>query len=200
MSQHGDSNVESTILRAESVAAWREGEHFLEQAKREAAEVLKQANADAQRIREQARKEGFDEGRKAGMEDAGRLAVQLVVERDAYLKSLTSRLVKVLDASVRKILGELNDIALIEGAARTAIQSLRHSGRVTLRVPAATVDVLKESVGFSDMHHVCVVGDDALQGDACLLETSQGTIELSAHAQWERIFQGMSEVKGRADD
>lgn len=196
MSIQRKPEIEIPILRAESVAAWREGEQFLERAKRDAAVTMQQAAIDAQQVQDQARQQGYDDGRQAGLEDAARLALEITRARDDYLQCLTPQLIQVVDAAVRKILGSLDDIDLIERVAANAMQGLREPLKVTLRVPPGFADALRERGALADKYKICLVEDGILQGSMCFMETPLGTIELSAQTQWERIFRTVSPAEG----
>ena len=183
---------DATILRADSVAAWREGERHLEQATQDVAALKKQAQEDAVRERERGWQAGFDEGRQAGLEEAAQLALQLTAEHDAYLDGLTSQLASAIDASVRKILAGLDDAELIAAVARKAIEDMQALNTITLRVPPAMVNALQVKQLCFKGKPLSVRADDALHDDICYLDTPLGTVELTAQTQWARIFRTMS--------
>ncbi len=198
MSPPREPNQAPPILRAQSVSAWREGERFLEQARHDAEALHRQAQQDAQEAREQARQQGYEQGRQEGLEDAARLALQMTAQRDAQLHSLAPRLVEAIDASVRKILGAIAPAELIEGVAREAMQAMHGTSQVTLRVPPGMADQLNERSACLERRRVIVVEDDALRNSMCFLETPMGIIELSPHAQWDRLLQAMHDAAGKA--
>lgn len=187
-----NANAGELIVRAESVAAWRDGEQFLEQAKKDAAAMKMQSTEDARAAREKAWQQGFEQGRQAGLEDAAKLALQITAERDAYLNSLTLRLMQSIDACMKKILADMDDAQLIAGVARKAIEDLRKIDKVTLRVPPGMASVIEKLVSLPGAKKINVKEDDTLQDSLCYLETPLGVIQLSAQTQWERIFRVMS--------
>ena len=178
----------ATILRADSVAAWREGERYLEQATLDAATLRQQAQEEAVRERERGWQAGFDEGRQAGLEDAARLALQFTAEHDAYLDGLTPQLASAIDLSVRKILAGLNDAELITGVARKAIEEMQALNTISLRVPSAMVIALKDKQLRFKGKPWPIRADDTLHEARCYLDTPLGTVQLTAQTQWERIF------------
>ena len=190
MSRQVYTNTGATILRAESISAWHNGEKFLENAKIQAAEIEKQALEEARKAWQQ----GYEEGRQAGLEDAARLALKITAERDDYLNSLTSRLAQTIDASVRKILGEIEDSELITAVARNAIKEMREFQKVFLRVPLGMAGELEKREVFSRGTNIILQEDDTLQGSMCCLDTPLGIIELGAHTQWELIFKSISAI------
>ena len=192
MSNTGTPHNDATILRADSVAAWREGERHLEQATQDVAALKKQAQEDAVRERERGWQAGFDEGRQAGLEEAAQLALQLTAEHDAYLDGLTLQLASAIDASVRKILAGLDDAELIAAVARKAIEDMQALNTITLRVPPAMVNALQVKQLCFKGKPLSVRADDALHDDICYLDTPLGTVELTAQTQWARIFRTMS--------
>lgn len=179
------------IVRAESLAAWRDGERHLEQARQEAETLRQAARTQADALLAQARQAGYDEGRRAAMNEAAELALRLAAERESYLRDLEPRLVRVIDAAVRKILDGLEDADLVAGAARKAVGELRESGRFTLRAAPG----MTERVGEHAMQRLAGVltlrEDETLRGSQCFLETATGIIELTPHAQWEHILKAL---------
>lgn len=182
---------DALIVRAESLAAWREGERFLEQARQEADMIRSEALAQAETLREQAWHEGYESGQRAAMDEAAELALRISAERESYKTELEPHLVRVIDTALRKILDGIPDQDLVMFAARKAIGELRESGRFTLRVAPGMAAILGEEA----MHHlaraVVLRADDSLQESQCFLETPAGIIELTPHAQWERILKAL---------
>src|SRR5690606_20858807 len=73
---------DALIVRAESLAAWREGERFLEQARQQAQTIRSEALVQADVLREQARREGYEDGRRDAMDEAAGLALEIAAERE----------------------------------------------------------------------------------------------------------------------
>jgi len=192
MSNTETPRKDATILRADSVAAWRDGERHLEQATQDVAALRKQAQEDAVRERERGWQAGFDEGRQAGLEDAAQLALQFTAEHDAYLNGLTTQLASAIDVSVRKILAGLDDAELIAAVARKAIEDMQALNTVTLRVSPAMVSTLQEKQLHFNGKHLPIRADDALQDAMCYLDTPLGTVQLTAQTQWSRIFRTLN--------
>lgn len=199
MSNTDLSHKDATILRADSVAAWREGERHLEQATQDVAALKKQAQEDAIRERERGWQAGFDEGHQAGLEEAARLALQLTAEHDTYLNGLTSQLASAIDASVKKILAGMDDAELITAVARKAIEDMQALNTITLRVPPAMVDALQSKQLCFKGKPLPVRADDALLDDMCYMDTPLGTVQLTAQTQWARIFSTLSPAQEVTD-
>lgn len=187
---------DALIVRAESLAAWREGERFLEQARQEANAIRSEAIAQAQALREQAWHEGYENGQRAAMDEAAELALRISAERESYKAELEPHLVRVIDTALRKILDSMPDQDLVMFAARKAIGELRESGRFTLRVAPRMAAILGEEVTHHLARLVVLREDDSLQESQCFLETPSGIIELTPHVQWERILKALPRTGG----
>lgn len=183
--------VDTPILRAESLAAWREGEQFLVHARRQADGMRTQAEAAAQALREQAWQQGYEEGKQAGNEEAAALVFRIAEEREAYLHGLESRLAHVIDFAVKKILDSFDHQVLVTHVTLLAMRALRGPGSYTLRVSPGMASKLDASGALSSIRGVTLCESDALQDDQCWLDTPAGTIALTAHEQWDRIFKAM---------
>ncbi|MFA1602644.1 type III secretion system stator protein SctL [Alcaligenes faecalis] len=179
---------DALIIRAESLAAWQEGERFLEQARQQAQAIQKEAHEQADHLREQARQEGYETGRRAAMEEAAELTLRLAQERERYVDELEPRLVQLIDTAFRKILDGMADAELVERATHRAVGDLRESGRFTLRLAPGALEALSEDAMARLARVVVWQEDDKLRQSQCFLETPAGIIELTPHAQWDRIL------------
>ena len=123
-----------------------------------------------------------------------RLAAVFAQQREQYLAAVEPEVVKLALAVAARILRReaQMDPLLLTGAVRVALGQLASSTSVRLRVPAAELDIWKESVALLPNLPVkpqVIPGEGMRLGD-CLVETEIGSVDLGVRAQLSEIERG----------
>lgn len=119
-------------------------------------------------------------------------------DRESYFERAEAQVVALSLAIARKILHREAQIdpLLLAGLVRLALEKVSTGGPVRLRVPPAAVGRWREILdGQVDLRpQPEVVGDGALNGAQCVLETEVGSAELSVETQLEEIEKGFLDL------
>jgi flagellar assembly protein FliH len=121
-------------------------------------------------------------------------------ERDRYLQQVEREVVELALAVAARILRReaQMDPLLLTGAVRVALGQLSGSTEVQVRVPAADLDLWKETLAVLPNLHlkpVVVAGEGMRLGD-CLIETELGSVDLGIRAQLGEIERGFFDRAG----
>ncbi|MEM7042316.1 MAG: type III secretion system stator protein SctL [Pseudomonadota bacterium] len=179
------------VVRADEIKAWRTGEDYLKAAEREAERL----RADAIEAFEQAKKAGFEEGRKEGAEAAARLLAETTRRADRHLAEADQQVVDLALAVVRQVLGEFDTGRLVSNAVRHALSRQRQSQHLTLHVAPDLVEALRTEIDAAFepglRHLITVEPDPRLEQDQCRLASEVGFVDLGIKAQLNAIHRGL---------
>ncbi|MEZ5932783.1 MAG: type III secretion system stator protein SctL [Alphaproteobacteria bacterium] len=189
------------VVPAKEIAAWETGRAYMRAASRE-AERLKEEAVDAY---EDARRRGFEEGRKEGAEAAARLLAETTVLADRRLAEADREIVDLALAVVRRVLGELDVGQATRHAVRHALSRQRQDQHLTLYVAPDMVDDLRADVDAlfdSAVRHLITVEPDArLDRADCRLASEVGFVDLGIEAQLNALHKGLADgLKRQAHD
>ena len=176
------------ILSPAEAQHWTEGYAFLEQARQQAAQLLE---GTAQTV-EQARAEGFAQGREEGAAAAAALLLEVHGQVDRYLSGLEGQLAALALDAVRHMLEDQSHEALLAGLVRKALPTFRDENRLTLRVAPEHHLAVHELL--SDDPRIDVLKDATLGPRQALLSSPAAVIDLSLDAQ----LQGLRNALGLA--
>lgn len=173
---------------------------------REAEDILAEARLEADRIRADAAREsaervaaGHAEGIRMGRDEASAYMLATVEKGKAYLLENESRVVALVLAVLKKILGDMDEKDLVVRMVRSAMAVVSRQSHVKVVVAPDKVDVVKEKLigilrPYPAVTSVEVVGDPALSGERCVLETRAGRVESSLEAQMKTIIKALTDT------
>jgi flagellar assembly protein FliH len=164
---------------------------------------------------ESGRLRGFEDGRAAEREAAAALAKTLETrwieqsarlvagfdaQRTQYFETVEPEVVKLSLAVAARILRRESqmDPLLLSGAVRVALGQLSSATQVRLRVPAADVDLWRETIAH--LPNLCVkpaiVADDEMSLGECALESEFGSADLGIASHLAEIERGFFDRTG----
>lgn len=176
------SRPAARILRADEAALWTEGFAFLQAAKDQAEQI----RADSDQWLQAARAEGFESARQAGAEQAAQLLVQTQSQVQHYLSSLETSLADLALGIVREVLGELDNADRVVRCTRQALSAFRQDQALTLWVPPAEVDALRQRLKLEGVA-LAVAADEQLGAGQARLSSPAGSVELGLEAQLQTL-------------
>jgi flagellar biosynthesis/type III secretory pathway protein FliH len=179
-----------------------------------ASRTREQTAEEMQRL-EAERARGRDEGRQLEREaqvavrkaeeierkrQLAKLVEGFALERDRYLKTVESEVVKLALAVAARILRReaQMDPLLLSGAVRVALGQVAGSTEVMLRVPATQVELWQESVALIPNLQVkptVMPGEGMRLGD-CVIECKVGSVDLGVRSQLGEIERGFFDRAG----
>ena len=174
---------------------------------RSAEEIPRALEAERARGREEGRhaeREAQSAARTAEQAERKRQLARLVegfaLERDRYLEAVEREVVKLALAVAARILRReaQMDPLLLSGAVRVALGQLAGSTQVVLRVPAAEVELWKESIALIPNLPVkpAILAAEGMRLGDCVIESKLGTVDLGVRSQLGEIERGFFDSAG----
>jgi type III secretion protein L len=189
------------VLKASDYLALREAEGILAEARLEAERIRAEASRDAaERVAA-----GHAEGLALGREEAAAYLLGTVEKGKAYLLENEARVVALVLAVLKKILGDMDEKDLVVRMVRSAMAVVSRQSNVKIVVAPDKVEVVKANLAgilrpYPAVTAVEVAGDPALKGERCILETRAGRVESSLEAQMKTVIKALTDTApGRKD-
>ncbi len=168
---------------------------------------------ETKRSFEAGREQGLREGRNAERESlsaeicpeqklrselAARLAEDFQAECNRYFEAVEQEVVKLALAIAARILRREAQVdpLLLTGAVRVALGQLSGATQVRLRVPAADLELWKDTIAHLPklaLRPAVVAGEDLEPGE-CWMENELGSVDLGIRAQLEEIERGFFDL------
>ncbi len=159
-------------------------DRILEAARQEAQEIALKAQ-DAYQQRYEA---GYQDGVEAGRMEHAEKVMETVLASVEFIEKIESTVVDVVNQSVRKIIGELDDAERIQRIVGTALNNVRGQLKVTVRVaPADEPTVMKAFASMTSGSYLNVVADPHLKQGSCILESELGVVDASLETQLKAL-------------
>ena len=185
------------VVPKQEIEAWQTGQAYLEAAKREA----KRLRIESVKAYDQAKADGFQEGRKGGAEATARLLAETAIRADRHLAEADGEIVDLAIAVVRQVLGEFDEGQLVRNAVRHALSRQRQDQHLTLHVAPDMVTALRADVDDQfepGMRHLITVEPDPRLGSGqCRLASEVGFVDLDIDAQLKAIHRGLADGLAR---
>ena len=105
-----------------------------------------------------------------------------------FIESSENTVVSVVNQSVRKIIGELDEETRIRKIVGTALNTVRGQQKVTVRVsPVDEPAVSKSLAAMTSGAFLNVVADTRLGAGSCILESELGVVDASLETQLKAL-------------
>ena len=176
-----------------------------------ARELLERAQAESDRLREAAQ-QAFEqkqvEGQRRGFEEGARSMATRMLQWDheiqGYLGQLEQQTIGIVLNAVRMIIGEFDDQTVVRRIVAGLIEDFKKETGLVLRVAnsqfAETQRFVNEVVQESGQNlDLTVVGDEKLEGPACILETQTGLVDASVETQLQAFEESMQQALNKRD-
>ena len=172
------------VLKAADVDTLHDAASLIAAAKAHAAEIEKKAEA----VYEERFQQGYEDGVEAGKMENAEKMMETVLAAVEFIESIENTVVSVVNQSIRKIIGELDDETRIKRIVGTALNTVRGQQRVTVRVnPAEEPTVSKALAAMTSGSYLTVVADPRLGPDSCILESELGVVDASLETQLKAL-------------
>jgi type III secretion protein L len=200
------SQQQSDILNA----AHQQAEEMLGQAQEQAQAMLDDAQAQAQAMLdemaahvEQAKREGYDEGRRRNSIEWAERQTRQTQSRGQALQNMHEKLAAIVTSAVERIVHTEPRDALYQRALRSVQTLTRGASQLTLRVGPADYEAAAKAV--SDIKGLAANGvqlevavDPALKNGSCIFESELGILDASLETQLEGLRNAMGRAVHRA--
>ena len=176
------------LIKAAELGQLFEASSLLDAARAKAAEMEK-ASMEAY---EEKRLEGYRDGLEEGKLEHAEKMMETILSSVEFIEGIESTLVNVVNQSIRKIIGEMDDKERIVAIVRNALNVVRGQQKVTVRVsPADEEAVLKAMAAMtsssSGSSFLTVIADARLEKDSCILESELGVVDASLSTQLKAL-------------
>ncbi len=186
---------ESSGCPAEAIA---EEERLAEETKRSFESGREQGLREGRNAEREARSAETCPDQKLTSELATRLAEDFQAERNRYFEAVEQEVVKLALAIAARILRRETqaDPLLLTGAVRVALGQLSGATQVRLRVPAADLELWKDTMAHLPKLAVrpAVVAGEDLEPGECRMENELGSVDLGIRAQLGEIEHGFFDL------
>ena len=175
------------IVKAAELGQLFEASALLDAARQKAADMERAAlEAD-----EEKKREGYADGLEEGKLEHAEKMMETIISSVEFIEGIESTLVNVVNQSIRKIIGEMEDKERIVAIVRNALSVVRGQQKVTVRVaPADEAAVLEAMAGMTaggGNSFMTVIADARLERDSCILESELGVVDASLSTQLKAL-------------
>ena len=171
------------IVKAAELGQLYEASALLDAARQKAAD-MERAALEAY---EEKKREGYADGLEEGKMEHAEKMMETIISSVEFIEGIESTLVNVVNQSIRKIIGEMEDKERIVAIVRNALNVVRGQQKVTVRVaPADEAAVLEAMAGMTaggGNSFMTVIADARLERDSCILESELGVVDASLSTQ-----------------
>lgn len=183
------------VLKAGDYSRMVLAERVLEEARRQAAGILKAAEKRAAEVREA----GYADGMRLAKETSSRYMLGIVHKSREYLSENEDKVIALVIAVLRKIIGQMDGQEVVVRMVRTAMAVVSRQSQVTVMVAPDKVEAVKARLRdilqpYPRVTEVVVAGDPKLTGEHCVLETRVGRVEASLESQLQSITGALADV------
>jgi|GEM_PF-1611410 len=119
-------------------------------------------------------------------------------DRKRFIADAETQVVRLAMAIARKILAReaASDPMHLSAIVKAALARIHDSSASTLRVSPVQLEAW-QSLFFESEPHLQITGDERLQGDAVVLETTVGHVDFGIRAQMEEVERGLEDLMQR---
>lgn len=168
------------VLKANEVAELREASDIIAAAQKEAEDIRRKAEVAYQERYEAGYADGVEFGK---MENAEKM-METVLASVEFIENIENTVVSVVNQSIRKIIGDIDDETRIRLIVSTALNNVRGQQKVTVRVsPKDEPVVSKALAAMTSGSYLTVVADTRLAPESCILESDLGVVDASLKTQ-----------------
>lgn len=183
------------ILKAADYLRLLEAEGILLEARREAEAILAAARAEAEACRSSA----YAEGLRQGKDESAAHMLQVLEQGRTYLQENEARVVTLVLAVLKKVLGDMDNREVVVRMVRTAMALVSRQSQVKVLVAPGMVEAVKAELAailapYPNVTTVEVAGDPTLTVGKCVLETRAGRVESSLEAQIRTIARTLTDT------
>ncbi len=168
-------------------------------------EAAREAEARAADIFEEARRNGYEAGREEAAAEAIEMIARLRVDTERWTRSVENDVIDLVMRAVSKVIGEVDDLELVQRVSVAALSELRDVGRVTLHVAPKDHAAVREHLAilqqaFPSVAIADVVPDPEVGQGGAILKSPIGSIDARLSTQLEALRRALSAAFAPLDD
>ncbi|GEM_PF-2244495 len=180
------------IVKAAALADFVEAGRILDEARFRAVEIVSGAKKEF----EAQKAAGYEDGIRTGKESLSRYMLEVVSKSRQYLEDNEERVVILVLAALKKILGELDGQEMAVRMVRNALNVVGKQAQVSIMVAPENLQAVESRIQaliqpYPRIKSFEVRADSSLEGSRCVLETKVGRVEASLESQIEALSRAM---------
>lgn len=202
--------VKPLIIRASELEQWHARERMLSDAEEQARIILEKARQEADALQESSRNQariayekGYDSGRSDGEVEAAKQLSQTSARLQNYLDGLESRVADMCLSVVHHIMGEFNEIDILQKCIQQALKDFQNTTSVTVRVAPEYVVAIRNGIREAKSAMLTlpnIEGDAALSPEQCLLVSMDTIVEIGPYAQLAVLGTALGSSQEQSDE
>ena len=183
------------VIKAAEYARIIEAEGLVAEAQARAKAIVASAErraADRERL-------GYSEGHRRGKDAISKYMMGVISKSRDYLQENEDRVVALVIATLKKILGDMDDRDMVVNMVRSAMAVVSRQNQVVVLVSPDRVELVEKHMKqilqpYPGIKSVEVVGDPKVMPANCILETKMGRVEASLDSQLDAINSALSDL------
>ncbi|GLS24696.1 type III secretion system stator protein SctL [Marinibactrum halimedae] len=188
-------DASTKIVKRSEYQYFLEGEAIVAEAKEKAKQIVK----DAEREKQKACEEGYRKGFEAVQSEQAEIVLTTLKQAQKFLESRADNIANLVIEVSRKLLGEMEQEALVLKLVEQALNTQYNVQKVILRVAPQQYSVFSERVKairsqYSGINQLDVKEDDRVNVGSCLMETPMGILTIDLESQLNAIERSLSGV------
>ena len=191
------------IVSRQMLAALDDAGLVLEEARRLSRETVEEAREEARRIRDDARREGFEQGKA----EATQIICQARRRREAMLKALERDIIDLAVEAAALLVSRARELdpAVVAEVYGNALARLPSAGRIRLRVSPLDFETARTllaggALGAAAGGAIEVERDGAVAEGGCIVESDAGKVDARLETQLEAIRSGLTNELETGDE
>lgn len=193
-----DSIEQGGVIKGDLFAASEKARDIVLRAQQQADEILRRATAE----REKEKQGGYNDGYQEGLAQVTELLAKARVDYDQMIQNARQDMLNLAFRIAEKIIGKKleMDQTIIIDIAKQALQTVRQSKQITIRVNPDDAKLMREQQdAMADaMGHgriIDIAEDVKIARGGCIIESEFGTVEAQLQTQLERLKKVLTERK-----
>jgi type III secretion protein L len=186
------------IIRGEVYSASAKAREILRKAQQEAEEIIRKVTQES----DQQRQNGYQAGYQEGLAQATEVLLRARGDYEQLLKNANRDLMDLAFKIAEKIIGKQLQIdkTTIQSIVSQAMQGIRQSKQITIRVNPADAKALKENEEellekLAGQRTLDFVEDKKVQPGGCIIESEIGIVDAQLQTQLERLRKVLIQAK-----
>ncbi|MGI9228490.1 MAG: type III secretion system stator protein SctL [Gammaproteobacteria bacterium] len=165
----------------------------------ETGKALDAIEEEAKRLYEQVREQAQAKGEEQAQQIQNKQLLDTTAGIIKHLETVEQKLVDVVTETVKKMVGDTENIQLVSGMIQKALQHVRNEEHITLRVSPDQVKEIQEQLkeitkNYTNIGQIEVVATPKLAAGTCRLETNVGTVETRLEGQIATVKKAFEEA------
>ena len=180
------------VVKAAELADLLEAGGIIAEARFRAVEIVSGAKQEF----EAQKAAGYEDGIRQGKESLSRYMLEVIGKSRQYLEDNEQKVVILVLAALKQILGELDGQEMAVRMVRNALNVVGKQNQVSVMVAPENLQVVSSRIKqlilpYPRIKSIEVLADPSLEGSRCVLETKVGRVEASLESQLEALSRAM---------